>query len=314
MSRRAGIAAVGVLSIVVAWQLGSLALAVVGLGALLSAALAWGWERGLRGLTLTRELPGGPFVEGDELRYDVRLGGAGLPGSFVLEELLTRSQPAPVCLRRTGPTEVIIPGLSRGRLQLGRAVLTADDPLGVARVTLKLESGPSILVRPRVPLLATLFTEGGARFGSGRRRAAAGPSGLELRGVREYRDGEPLRAVHWVSTARRGRLMIRELEEPPHHDATVLLDLDGMAEVGPPGATSLDESVRAAGALVRAQLERGRAIRLVISEQTRRRSSPVRSTTGKRYSICSRRRRPAMIRIARLGTRATSTPLGARSS
>ncbi len=265
MSRRTGIAAIGGASIVVAWQLGSLPFAVAGLGALLTAAVAWGWERRLRGLGLSRDLPVGPLVEGDELRYEARLVGARLPGSYVLEERVSQSQTLRATLQRKGSTQVVIPNLRRGRLHFLDATLTADDPLGVTRLAHEVGAGPSLLVRPRIPFLTTLFTEGGARLGSGRKRAVAGPSGLELRGVREYRDGEPLRTVHWVSTARRGRLMVRELEEPPHHDTTVLLDLDGAAEVGPPGTTSLDEAVRAAGALVRAQLERGRAVRLVIA-------------------------------------------------
>jgi uncharacterized protein (DUF58 family) len=265
VSRRAGLAAIGVAAIIAAWQLGSLPLAVPGLAALLASTAAWIWERRIRGLIITRDLPPGPFVEGDDLLYELQLGGARLPGSYVLEERLSRTSALPAVVKRVGSTRMVIPNLPRGHLQFGRAILTADDPLGVARVTSELAPGPSLLVRPQIPRLRTLFTEGGARFGSGRRRAVAGPSGFELRGVREYRDGEALRAVHWVTTARRGRLMVRELEEPPHHDATVLLDLDETVEVGPVGSTSLDEAVRAAGALVAAQLERGRAVRLIIA-------------------------------------------------
>lgn len=266
MSRRTGALTAGLGTLALAWPLGSLPLAVGGLGALIAALLAWAWERRLRGrLAIRRDRGPGALVEGDDVRYEITLAGARLPGTFVLEERLGRLPALAITLRRSGPTAVVVPNVPRGRLQFAEARLTAHDPLGLTRLTTDLADGESILVRPSVPRLRSLFTEGGTRFGAGRRGAVAGPTGLDLRGVREYREGEPLRAVHWVSTARRGRLMVRELEEPPRHDATVLLDLDRAAETGPPGRTSLDEAVRVAGALVLAQLERGRTVRLIVA-------------------------------------------------
>ncbi len=43
-----------------------------------------------------------------------------------------------------------------------------------------------------------------------RRRLTVEPQ--EVRGVREYRPGDPLRAIHWRTTARRGQLMVREYD------------------------------------------------------------------------------------------------------
>ena len=266
MSRRTGALAAGLGTLALAWPLGSLPLAVGGLAALTAALCAWVWEGRLRGrLAIRRNWRPGALVEGDDLHYEIALTGAQLPGTYLLDERLGRLPERTVALRRSAPTRVVVPNVPRGRLQFARARLTADDPLGLTRLTTDIASGESILVRPAVPRLRSLFTEGGTRFGAGRRGAVAGPTGLDLRGVREYREGEPLRAVHWVSTARRGRLMVRELEEPPRHDATVLLDLDQSAETGPPGRTSLDEAVRIAGALVLAQLERGRTVRLIVA-------------------------------------------------
>jgi uncharacterized protein (DUF58 family) len=39
-------------------------------------------------------------------------------------------------------------------------------------------------------------------------------SGMELFGVREYRPGDPLRRIHWRSSARLGELVVREHEPP----------------------------------------------------------------------------------------------------
>ncbi len=266
MNRHRGAIVGGVVTLSIAWPLGSLPLAIGGLGVLVAAFLAWIWERRVRSrLAVRRSMSTRTLFEGDDLHYELQLAGARLPGNYVLDERLGSLPVTAVELRRSRTTEVVVRDVPRGRLRFGRTRLTADDPLGIARVTVDVEEGTSVLVRPRVPVLRSLFTDSGARFGAGDRGAVTGPTGLDLRGVREYREGEPLRSVHWVSTARRGRLMVRELEEPPRHDATVLLDLDQAAETGPPGRTSLDEAARVAGALVRAQLVRGRTVRLVVA-------------------------------------------------
>ena len=44
--------------------------------------------------------------------------------------------------------------------------------------------------------------------------------------VREYERGESLRKVHWPTTARRGQLMVKELEDSPRDEIAVVLDAD----------------------------------------------------------------------------------------
>ena len=69
--------------------------------------------------------------------------------------------------------------------------------------------------------------------------------------------------MHWPSTARRGRLMVKELDDAPRDDIAVVLDqdLDGVA--GPPGRSSFDAAVRAAGALALAHVLWNRRVALV---------------------------------------------------
>jgi uncharacterized protein (DUF58 family) len=49
-------------------------------------------------------------------------------------------------------------------------------------------------------------------------------SGTEIFGVREYRPGDPLRRIHWRSTARRGELIVREFEPPGVQNLGIFLD------------------------------------------------------------------------------------------
>jgi uncharacterized protein (DUF58 family) len=50
------------------------------------------------------------------------------------------------------------------------------------------------------------------------------------RGVREYVDGDPIRLVHWPSTARSGSVMVRELEGPEQPRLVLVVDLRGGAQ------------------------------------------------------------------------------------
>jgi uncharacterized protein (DUF58 family) len=83
--------------------------------------------------------------------------------------------------------------------------------------------------------------------------------------VREYEQGESLRRVHWPSTARRGQLMVKELEDSPRDEIAVLLDCDAKAIVG----ESFEVQVRAAGSILDAYVQRGRRGVLVLNSERR---------------------------------------------
>jgi len=49
-------------------------------------------------------------------------------------------------------------------------------------------------------------------------------SGTELFGVREYRPGDSLRRIHWRSSARHGKLVVREFEPPGVQTLGIFVD------------------------------------------------------------------------------------------
>jgi uncharacterized protein (DUF58 family) len=101
------------------------------------------------------------------------------------------------------------------------------------------------------------------------------PAGVELHSVREYQEGESLRAVHWPSTARRGRLMVKDLEDAPRDDLVVVLDAREGAVVG----ESFDTQVRAAGSILQLYARRGRRTTLVVTSAPPR-TQRIRSNEG----------------------------------
>lgn len=69
------------------------------------------------------------------------------------------------------------------------------------------------------------FPELFGAWGEGAPRPAA--VGDVVRGVRDYVPGDPVRRVHWPSSARRGDLVVKEVEDPAAPRLIVALDLGG---------------------------------------------------------------------------------------
>ena len=107
--------------------------------------------------------------------------------------------------------------------------------------------------------LERLFSEVGSHARDGRRVLLQRPSGFDLHSVRDYVEGDSLRKVHWRSTARRGQLMVKELEDAPRDDVAVVLD----AWRGCPRGV-FDVAVRAAGSILDAYARRSRRAALVL--------------------------------------------------
>jgi uncharacterized protein (DUF58 family) len=59
---------------------------------------------------------------------------------------------------------------------------------------------------------------------------AARPGGEAVRTLREYVPGDPAKLVHWPSTARRGQLVVKELEEPDQPGLVLRVELAGDPE------------------------------------------------------------------------------------
>ena len=261
-----GAGALAVAVLIAAWAVGATALAILGVGLGLGALLARAWTRIVgKGLSVERLPATAPTVEGESLRLELVLRGrAWLASRIELRDHVGPLGEQRVALGPGGRAAVVLDRAPRGRYLLGPGTLIVDDPLGLSRVELGVPAAGTILVRPRVPQLGLLFSDAGSRGEGGRRQPVRRPSGLEPHGVREYVEGEPLRAVHWPTSARLGQLMVRELEDAPRDSVAVLLDVERSAISGPPGDSSLDDAVRAAAGLVRAHAARTRGALLVI--------------------------------------------------
>jgi uncharacterized protein (DUF58 family) len=84
----------------------------------------------------------------------------------------------------------------------------------------------------------------------------------EFFGLREYRDGDDSRGIHWRSSARGGRLMVRELEEEAQRRVALEVDNAVADATDEAELDALEEAVSHAASLALAYLRAGFAVKL----------------------------------------------------
>jgi len=261
----------GLVAYVVAWATGSNALYPVAVGLVVVAVLTWTWVRlARRPVRVTRHSSRSDHYEGDDVAVgvDVELAsGLVPPGAVVLRERLSKLGDRETALRGRGSVVsagYVLDRLPRGRYVVEEAFAVLEDPFGLNRIETSLPAASTLLVYPRLVALESLFSDVGATLPEGRRMLLRRPSGFDLHSVRDHQQGESLRRVHWRSTAKRGRLMVKELEDAPRDEVAILLD----AQAGGATGASFDVLVRVAGSVLLAHANRNRRAVLLVNGAT----------------------------------------------
>jgi len=271
-ARGRGVLALGVLCWIVAIVFGSPALYPVAAGLVIVVPLAVAWVRiTLRQPRVTRRWRHDDVLEREDVRIQLELErepGVPLP-AVVAHEHLGRPGEKQVELRPHGRGRhwgsYILRDVPRGRHRFEPVRLAISDPFRLAEAGMALETQEALVVYPRLVELERLFVDGGAGPEHGRQLLLRRPVGFDLHSVRDHQQGESLRRVHWPSTARRGSLMVKELEDSPRDEVAVLLDGDPAAVAGSPPDSSFDAAVRVAGSILLAQVRRGRRCALILN-------------------------------------------------
>ena len=265
--------ALGGLTYLGAWSFGGRMLYPIALGLVLAVAGAALWVRLVnRPMRLRRSVWEGEHLAGDDvhLGVEIEVRGTMLPAAPVLRERLARLGEHEAELRRVAGGHGLagsytLSRVPRGRYAIESSAVVLEDPFGLARADVEVTRPDALLVYPRLADLDEVFTDAGGQTPGGRQLLLRRTTGFELHSVREYEQGESLRRVHWPSTARRGELMVKELEDAPRDESAVFLDACAGAVVGEGPDSTFELAVRAAGSLVRLHAKRGRRTSLVVS-------------------------------------------------
>ncbi|MGW9630019.1 DUF58 domain-containing protein [Agromyces sp. NPDC055520] len=121
--------------------------------------------------------------------------------------------------------ELVIAAQRRGIIDVGPMTVSRGDPLRVLRREMSWPDVQRVHVHP-VTVVLPPSSAGLIRDLEGAPSNRLVDADLSFHAVREYVVGDSQRHVHWKSTARTGRLMVRQYEESRHARIAVLLDLD----------------------------------------------------------------------------------------
>ncbi len=122
----------------------------------------------------------------------------------------------------------------RGRFRLGPLSLTSGDPFGLFQVTRQVPQTTNIVVYPMTVDLPDFSLPLGPMPGGDALRRRTHYVTANASGVRDYAPGDSFNRIHWASTARRDRLIVKEFELDPMSDIWLFVDGDQAVQAGQP--------------------------------------------------------------------------------
>jgi uncharacterized protein (DUF58 family) len=150
----------------------------------------------------------------------------------------------------------------RGLVVAGPVTVRRFDPFGLVTAERRFSSTCTISVRPRRYPLRMLPT--------GRHRDLDGPTSERSEGsatfhqLREYVPGDDLRRIHWRSSARVGKLQVKQLVDTTRPELVVILD--NRASAIEPG--DFEHAVDIAASVVQAALDEDYPTLLLFADET----------------------------------------------
>ena len=240
----------------------------VGFGGLVVIAYVWArlLAQGVRG---SRELRFGWVAVGDRLSEQFELRNeSGLPALWVeiadesnvpgYEIAVVRSLSHNQSNRWRQSTIC----LQRGHFRLGPWQLLCSDPFGLFRVTIPYPETEEIIIHPPIHSQIPFPLPAGQGSGRVRARERAWQATINAAGVRDYRPSDPMRWIHWPTTAHRDALMVRQFDLDAAGPVWVMLDLQAEVQLGRGAEGTEEQAILVAAAFVAQGLASSRSVGL----------------------------------------------------
>ena len=155
----------------------------------------------------------------------------------------------------------IVPTRKRGVIPIGPVQTARADPIGLLRREVVWAEQASLFVHPRTVSIPSMST-GFIRDLEGNPTRDLTNSDVSFHALREYVAGDERRTIHWKSTAKTGRYMVRQFEESRRSHLMVALSL---AESDYSGEDEFEMAVSVAGSLGVRAIRDARTVSVVAS-------------------------------------------------
>lgn len=156
---------------------------------------------------------------------------------------------------RTHEELFIVPTSHRGVVPVGPATTVHGDPFGLVRRTVAWTARTELVVHPRTVALESLGA-GLLRDLEGEVTPDLSMSDLAFHALREYQPGDDRRYVHWRSSAKHGRLLVRQFLDTRRSHLAVVVDTTPEVYAG--GEDDVELAISCAASL---------ALRVILDEQ-----------------------------------------------
>ncbi len=141
--------------------------------------------------------------------------------------------------------------LKRGVFRVEKTVLVASDLLGGGSFSSTAPAGSEVVVFPKALDLEEEYVSISRNMGEicVKRNFIEDP--FFIAGVREYQTGDPMNRVHWLATARQGRIMVHQNESSSSQSRSIVLNMQTreFANSGAVVTELLEDAIRTCAAL-----------------------------------------------------------------
>jgi uncharacterized protein (DUF58 family) len=210
-------------------------------GAILLLSLLWAWLN-INGIRISRQIRARHVQVGQFVEERFSMENTGLLSKLWIELKDNSNLPLHKASRvvsnlgrkQQQSWHVRTPCYQRGRFMLGPAAIFSSDPFGLFLLTRKLpESFTShVVVYPLAVDLPAFQPPIGHLTGGEVTRRRTHYVTTNVSGVRDYAFGDSFNRIHWPSTARTGKMMVKEFELDPMADVWIFLDMEERVQAG----------------------------------------------------------------------------------
>jgi uncharacterized protein (DUF58 family) len=152
----------------------------------------------------------------------------------------------------------------RGRYDIGPFIIYFFDPFGLFFLKKTFYIYSELYVYPKtfaIRKFPELIKGMLPWFGIETTRASGDED--EFFGVREYKEGDPIKKIHWISTARKNRLIVKQFQRQSFFRATIILNLQKDKNIGEGKERVAEYMIKIAASIAKYLIARGVSLEIV---------------------------------------------------